>query len=104
MATYVNSARHALTLPDGRTVPAGEAFQSWDDLSGWHLAGHLIDVDAQPAPQPVAPSQVPDAAVLGQSAIVPTPPADEPAEVEPEPEHETTSRPRTRRRRGEETK
>jgi hypothetical protein len=81
MARYVNTARHPLTLPDGRTVGAGEDFETWDDLSDYHLAGHLLAVDDQPAAEPVTgdrvASQVPDDSALGEHTIQQGPPPDD---------------------------
>lgn len=67
MVSYVNTARHAITLPSGRPVGAGEQFDSDEALGDFALAGWLLNVDEQNAPPPSPPAPTPQRVASVQS-------------------------------------
>lgn len=52
MGSYINRARHAITLPNGRPVGAGEAFDYDGPLDDHPLGGSLLHLDDAPVAEP----------------------------------------------------
>lgn len=113
MTSYINTARHAITLPNGRPVGAGEQFDYDGPLDDEPLAGWFLNISPdepvaeeqgtdqphdRPPPSPDTPGVQQNQSVESSEAfdagrmVLGPPPDDEPAEGKPK---------RSTRKRGE---
>lgn len=71
MPGYINTARHAITLGNGRPVAPGEFFEADRDetLVALVADGTLLDVDAQPQPAAEPAQTVATSTVAGSTSI-----------------------------------
>lgn len=55
MGSYINTARHAITLPNGRPVGTGEQFEYDGPLDDHPLGGSLLRLEDAPASEVDSP-------------------------------------------------
>jgi hypothetical protein len=110
MASYVNTARHAITLPNGRPIGPGEGFDYNAPLDDDAVRGSLLAVDSQPAEQgtdephdrppvsrdvPAVQDGIPSDEAFGSASFVQAPPAEDQEDPKP------AARRRQTRKRGD---